>query len=302
MSRQSTTAHTTRTARHQRAAPFTEQLPSPVFFRAEELPADAAYPLHCHVWGEFVYAYSGVMEVKAGEQHYLIPPQYGLWLPPNIRHIGMNRLAAWHCSVYIDATLTEALPSMVCALGVTPLLKALLDDLRERPPSHTPPNETAQRRLLLVRDELCNAPRISSYLPTSDDHLLQPILHTLDSAPADARTLADWAAAVHTTERTLMRRFQNELGMGFLEWRQRLRVIKAMPLLENGIKVETLSRDLGYTSTSAFIAMFRRLTGVTPDEHRRSVNALPKTGNRPTPPLRSSKFPGQPSLDKPVRP
>ena len=297
-----TADRSTHTARHQRAAPFTEQLPNPVYFRAEELPADAAYPLHCHVWGEFVYAYSGVMEVKVGDQHYLIPPQYGLWLPPNISHIGMNRLAAWHCSVYIDATLTTPLPSIVCALGVSPLLKALLDDLRIHPPIQEPPSETVQRRLLLVRDELCSAPRISSYLPASDDGLLQPILDALDRAPADPRTLADWAAAVHTTERTLMRRFQSELGMGFLEWRQRLRVIKAMPLLQNGTKVETLSRDLGYASTSAFIAMFRRLTGVTPDEYRRSAKALPKTGNPPIPPLPSSKFPGLPSLGTPARP
>ena len=274
MSRTSRHTASRPTARHQRSAPFTAQLPSPLFFRAEALPADAAYPLHCHAWGEFVYAYSGVMEVKVGARHYLIPPQYGLWLPPNVSHLGMNRAAAWHCSVYVDAGLTAPLPDHVCALGVSPLLKALLDDLRERPPQNATPDEAARRRLVLVHDELCRAPRISSYLPTTEDSLLQPILQTLEQHPADPRTLADWAAAVHTTERTLMRRFQRELGLGFLAWRQRLRVLKAMPLLHSGTKVETLAQDLGYASSSAFIAMFKRLTGATPDEFRRNARGL----------------------------
>jgi AraC-like DNA-binding protein len=32
--------------------------------------------------------------------------------------------------------------------------------------------------------------------------------------------------------------------------------------------VATIALDLGYASASAFIAMFRRMTGVTPDEQR----------------------------------
>lgn len=43
-----------------------------------------------------------------------------------------------------------------------------------------------------------------------------------------------------------------------------------MPLLEAGQTVETVALDLGYGSASAFIGMFRRLMGVTPDEFRRA--------------------------------
>jgi AraC-like DNA-binding protein len=44
-----------------------------------------------------------------------------------------------------------------------------------------------------------------------------------------------------------------------------------MPMLQSGMKVENISQDLGYASTSAFIAMFRRMMGVTPDEYRRNL-------------------------------
>lgn len=68
---------------------------------------------------------------------------------------------------------------------------------------------------------------------------------------------------------------QRELGLSLTQWRQRLRVVRALPRLEAGDKVESIALDLGYGSASAFIAMFRRLMAVTPDEYRRTVAAAP---------------------------
>ena len=45
--------------------------------------------------------------------------------------------------------------------------------------------------------------------------------------------------------------------------------LRAMPLLEAGQTVETVALDLGYGSASAFITMFKRLVGATPDEFRK---------------------------------
>lgn len=213
------------------------------------------------------------MEVKVQERHYLIPPHYGLWLPPEVEHRGMNRLQARHCSVYVSKELTGSLPQQVCALVVSPLLKALLDDLHQNDPAALPYTGAQNRRLQVLMDELESAHCVGSYLPASDDALLSPILQALDSAPGTEHTTAQWASLVHTTERTLMRRFQRELGMTLLEWRQRLRVVKAMPMLQAGLKVEHIAQDLGYASTSAFIAMFRRMMGVTPDAYRQNVRS-----------------------------
>ena len=94
------------------------------------------------------------------------------------------------------------------------------------------------------------------------------MLTALEKNPADERSLAQWAKQVHTTERTLERRCQQHLGLSFSDWRQRLRVVKALAMLETGQSVETIALDLGYSSASAFIAMFRRMTGTTPDKVR----------------------------------
>ena len=53
------------------------------------------------------------------------------------------------------------------------------------------------------------APVTGSYLPTSSDPLLAPVLQAMHATPGDNRSVADWASVVHTTERTLARRFRS---------------------------------------------------------------------------------------------
>ena len=247
-------------------------LPSPLLFRSAVAPADGLYPHHQHAWGEFVYAFRGVHEVKVAGHHYLAPPQYGIWLPPLVAHEGLNRLESHHCSFYVSPRLSDRLPPEPCALTVSPLLRSLMEHLRDQPPALTPSDEQ-QRLMLVLLDQLANASRANSYLPHSSDSLLGPVLDALHAQPGDNRTLAEFARAANTTERTLSRRCERDLGMSLTEWRQRLRVVRALPLLEAGEKVEALALDLGYGSASAFIAMFRRLMGVTPDEFRKGAAA-----------------------------
>jgi len=255
--------------------PYRDALPAPIVFRTAQMPPQASYPKHRHAWGEFVYSFSGVMEVKLADQHYIAPPQYGIWLPPDIEHRGLNRQQALHSSLYVAAGLCASLPGATCVLTVSPLARALLEHLRLHPPD-LPQSAQAQRMLRVLVDQLSHARSVGSYLPHSDDPVLGAVLEALERHPGDERSLAEWAVAFHSTERTVSRRCQRDLGMSFAEWRQRLRVVKALPRLETGAKVETIALDLGYASASAFIAMFRRMTGVTPDEHRRARRSTAK--------------------------
>ena len=43
--------------------------------------------------------------------------------------------------------------------------------------------------------------------------MLQPILAAIRATPGDNTTLGHWAQRVHSTERTLARRFQQQLGI-----------------------------------------------------------------------------------------
>lgn len=249
--------------------PFTNELPAPIFFRSATVPAHASYPRHRHPWGEFVYSFSGVMEVKIAGHHYLAPPHYGIWLPPDVEHVGLNRHEACHCSLYVERGLCSTLPAAACAVTVRPLMRSILDHLRQYPPELSPTDEEARLMRVLV-DQLAAAECAGSYLPTSDDPVLGPILRAMEEHPGDNRPLAELVSLADSTERTVMRRCQRELGMSFAEWRQRLRVVKAMSLLEEGMTVQGIAAYFGYGSASAFIAMFRRVVGLTPAEYRKS--------------------------------
>lgn len=264
-------------AKHFYRPPFSGTLPAPIYFRSASVPADAAYPQHHHAWGELVYSFSGVMEVKLADRHYLAPPQYGIWLPPFVEHTGLNRYETSFCSVYIAEELCTELPRTTCAITVSPLVRAILAHLRDHPPGEKRTAEE-ERLLRVLVDQLAGAACAGSYLPTSDDPVLGPVLRALEANPGDTRTLPALAREANSTERTLMRRCQRDLGMSFAEWRQRLRVVKAMPLLEAGYTVENVALELGYGSASAFITMFRRMLGVTPDEFRRGGS---RVGNDP---------------------
>ncbi len=246
--------------------PFTEILPTPLFLRTTLMPADAIFPAHNHSWGEFVYAYNGVVQVMVEEEQYLVPPQYGIWVPPNVHHLGLNRREVLQSSLYVANELCEALPSKTQALLVSPFMRSLLDHARESTLDYK--NQRHLRLLTVFLDELAVAQRAGTFLPASDDAVLKNILHYLENHPDDNRPVATLAQDAKVTKRTLSRKCRRELGITLSEWRNRMRVVKAITLIEEGKSVESIASAFGYSSPSAFIAMFKKLTGVTPASHR----------------------------------
>lgn len=259
--------------KHALQAPFTIALPVPLFLRTTLMPEDAIFPAHDHSWGEFVYAYNGVVQVMVGQQRYLVPPQYGVWIPPNVHHVGVSRREVLQSSLYVEAELCGNLPATPQALVVSPFMRSILDHARE---SSNDCMSARQLRLLAVfLDELAGTARAGSFLPASDDAVLGKILHSLEEHPDDNRSVAELAQAARVTERTLARKCRRDLGISLTEWRNRMRVVKAIAMIEQGRSVESLATEFGYSSASAFIAMFKKLTGATPASYREK-NVVPR--------------------------
>lgn len=253
--------------------PFGNRLPHDLVFRTMRLNDVTSYPTEGHNWGEFVYSFSGVIELVVGERQYLTPPHYGLWLPPRVVHGAATRSQACYCILDIVPRRCERLPVEVCTLAVGPIMKAILSDLMVRQVDY-PRSEDDARLMQVLVDQMSLAPRQETYLPISQDRALAQVLEALRDQPGDNRPLEAWARVVHSTERTLSRRCQRDLGMSFAEWRQRLRLVRALSMLEDGVGVQTIAFELGYSTSSAFIAMFHRLMGSTPDEFRKRTVRL----------------------------
>lgn len=257
-------------AKNHSIPPFQDFLPEPVYFRAAEMPENSEYPMHAHTWGEFVYSYSGMMEVKLDKHHFLAPSQFGLWLPPNVEHQGLNRHRATHCSFYVSEGLAHELPKSPCALKVDSFTRSILDHLRHNAPS-APYTEKELRLLEVLLDQLIYTNSAGTYLPGSEDVLLESILNHIESEPSDFTPISAIAEYFNVTERTLIRKAKRELGMTISEWRQRFKTVEAIKRLEEGVTVENIAFELGYSSSSSFITMFKKLMGTTPDDYRRGV-------------------------------
>jgi len=89
--------------------------------------------------------------------------------------------------------------------------------------------------------------------------------------PAERSTLAEWGRRVGAGERTLARSFQAETGLPFGRWRILVRLQAALSMLAAGDKVSAVAARVGYDTTSAFVATFRRETGVTPADYFRGA-------------------------------
>jgi len=244
----------------------------PMRFKVVHLKAGSADPADRHDAGQFVHAISGVLEVGMDGRFFLAPPQYGVWIPPGMEHVASNRHEASYVTLYVAEPLCAALPRRACTMAVNPLILAVLDLLR-RGGVEVPGRPQEHRLFQVLLDQLATTPSHDSYLPTSQDPLLGRVLNALQSSPRDGRTLADWAALVHTTERTLARRFQRDLDMSFNEWRQRLKVLRGIAMLEDGRAVKDVALELGYSAPSAFIAMFQRQIGMTPQAYLQQKSA-----------------------------
>ena len=248
--------------------PNFRNLQRPVFFRVMQIPANHIVETHDHPWGQLSFATDGVILARVEDTSYVIPPQHALWCPPHVAHELSSSNGVDFCGFYIDQPFLEQMPKETYVLEVTPLLRELIRHASTLPREYE--QGGAEGRLIrCLLDQLVAAPEVGFELPMPQDNRLRQLTEQLLQQPDNNQTLETWADQIGATSRTLNRLFQKELGMGFREWRQRLRMLEAIQRLENGEAVTSVALALGYSSTSAFISRFRRLLGVTPGEYLR---------------------------------
>lgn len=245
-----------------------EDQEGPFYFRYDEFGADTLAAPHSHSWGHLNYAAHGTMQMETEGLRFLSPPQYAVWIPPKVVHSCTLRHAIVYRSIYIAPGLCGQLPAEACTVRISPIIRSVLADFAARE-LHVPATPADLRLAHVVVDQLAVAEVQRCYLPAAASPALVSVLEALQAEPGDHRSLADWAQRVHMTERTLARQCQRELGISFGEWRQRLRFLRAIDALEAGRTVQDIAFDLGYSTASAFIAMFQREAGTTPEQYRR---------------------------------
>ncbi|MHC6529372.1 AraC family transcriptional regulator [Vibrio sp. V39_P1S14PM300] len=254
-------------ARHLHPSLSIDQAPSDVFMNFEAFLSNTETRVHSHAWGQVQLISGGILEMEAEDTRFLAPPHLAIWVPAGIKHCSYNRKPIEYCSLNIARGLTQHFPEQTSLIKVTPIVSAIIDDFRRRH-INVAQSEEDVRLVQVLLDQLATQDVQHQFLPSTDNKYLSTILTAVEENPTDNTSLSEWAARVHTTERTLARHCQAELGMSFTEWRLRVRYLFSMELLRKGHSVKEVALTLGYNQASPFISMFKKYSGQTPEQYK----------------------------------
>ncbi|MEU7614900.1 AraC family transcriptional regulator [Micromonospora rifamycinica] len=215
---------------------------------------------HTHAVPEFLWTTTATATVTTDSRDWLLPPGYGMWIPADVPHAGAIRHPGEGGIMAMDPGHCPVTWKSVTGVRVSPLLRELLAYLLDADPAD-PARPTAESLVVRLITP-CPAHDIAIAMPA--DQRLRMIAERLLTDPSDQRELADWADFAHASVRTLTRLFRAETGLSFAEWRTRARVRAAIQKLSTGTPVGETARQVGYRKSSAFIAVFQRVTGQTP--------------------------------------
>ncbi|ELW9451000.1 helix-turn-helix transcriptional regulator [Burkholderia cenocepacia] len=240
-----------------------ESTPMPVSAMAATYVHGTSIAPHRHRRAQLLYAIEGVMHVESEGASWVVPPTRGVWLEAGLDHTVQMSGDVQMRTVFVEPGAVEHLPARSCVVEVHPLLRELILAAVDVPLDYAPGSRHDHLMRLLLA-EVTVAPLLPLYLPWPHDARLRTICDTLVATPDDLRTIAEWADLLGLSVRTLHRAFRRETGLSFRRWREQARLLLALKRLAHGEKVLTVAMDHGYSSQSAFSAMFKRHFGMSP--------------------------------------
>lgn len=228
------------------------------------LAAGTRIDRHRHREHQLVYPSSGAAEVRTDTGCWIAPTDRAIWIPAGHDHEHLfHGPTRFHCVGFpVDTAPQRGGPTVITA---HPLLRELI--IACSSPNDLPALELARMRQVLL-DQVRRSPEQPLRLPAARDERLR---RACALVAADLRVpwrLADLGGRIGAGERTLARLFRGEFAMTYPQWRTQLRLHHAVQLLADGISVTAAAHRCGWSSTSAFIEVYRRTFGHTPGTAR----------------------------------
>lgn len=226
-------------------------------------------PIHFHPEDQLVYATRGVMTVHTEEGTWVVPPRRAVWIPAKTPHSIVMSGPVSMRTVYLRARMARTLPRNCCVVNISPLLQELILHACQYPRMSRRTKKHAHL-IDLFLDQLQTAQAIPLQLPTPVDLRAQRVAAMLQRDQAATRSLTAICQQAGASRRTIERVFEKETNLTLGKWRQQLRLLRSLQLLAAGEKITSAAMEAGYSSPSAFIAMFRKALGTTPRQYLES--------------------------------
>jgi AraC-like DNA-binding protein len=237
-----------------------------VLVRTFPIPPRTGFGRHTHGDHQLAWAPAGVLTIGTDAGTWVLPPSRALWIPAGVPHEVFAPVRTTMRALYLAPArcpIDWPEPQPVTAGRLLAELIHHLGDEALDPPRR-------ERAEAVLVDLLEPVPTATIEAPLPADERAREVAVALLADPADQRSLDDWGRLVGASRRTLARAFQSGTGLPFGRWRVCARLRAALPGLAAGEPVGVVSRRVGYESPSAFVAAFRRETGLTPGAYFQS--------------------------------
>jgi len=206
------------------------------------------------------------MTMSTASGIWIVPPHQAVWVPPKVQHDVEVPARSAMRMLYVKPPFRRPLPTACRAVSISPLLRELLRRAFELQTLNR--RRRDERHLMeVILDELALLPQSAIDLPMPRDERALRAARIIRETPKAAHALSDIAGQAGASIRTLERLFHDETAVSLGAWRQRARLLRALQLLADGTPVTSVALEVGYESTSAFVAAFRRTIGVTPGRY-----------------------------------
>ncbi len=238
----------------------------------DEAPEDSAW--HAHRRHQLLYASAGMLELEAEGNRWLLPPRRMAWIAAGTDHRVRAHPATRLRAAYLRPELVPALPYGCRVFAVPTVAREMLLHAARWDAARAPDDALAAP-FFSVLAALCvraaETPAAFRLPMATSDELRRATAWVLEHLDGEAAMEA-CAKAARVSQRTLARRFEAELGMGYRHYLHAARMTRAMELLgDPSVNVTEATWAVGFASVGAFSAAFKDFTGEAPSAWRRRV-------------------------------
>lgn len=240
---------------------------SPVLVKTIDMPKGYIDALHQHTWHQIIFPIKGLLQTQTEHYQHLVPHTSALFVPAGVQHESIALSNTIFVGIYLNPEFGATYEPQVRTIALTPFLNELLQEIRRQCEGETS-HEEVLHLLAVLHDQILKSNVQTFQLLLPQDRRLKLIFEQLTDEPALSCSLKEWGEKIGASERTLSRLFAKEFNTSFLLWRQQIRLIYSLSLLDESLPIQAIADLVGYQNDSSYIKAFKAYFDMTPQQFR----------------------------------
>ena len=228
-------------------------------------------PQHRHKQGHILVVMSGVATLNVERNAFFIPYGYFVWIPAGMLHrVSFEENSIRLLNIYFPQELSHS--DFYKNAGIYPMTSLLyhtLEYVQDRTDEYTADDWHYDLLGSMLRFLPHTVPQRRSqlWLPTTDHPTVMRITEIIQHNYMTPLTAQHVANEVGLSVRTLSRYMQNELGLSFVHYLRKYRIVMAIKkMVKSEDSITNIAYSVGYESLTAFSNSFYLVTGYRPSQ------------------------------------